>query len=167
MPAGWRQSSVVSSTPVAELPVVVTTKPTESLWWVGCPKECPSEWFWLGRKTRTGGEDRKQTTYVSLLRMMTEKRRTRKILRILETIDMSGRSSTWPRKTSKPLGVSHRIYMRNSWRWRGGRSQTSRNRMTGMDSCLILFVFYESRQVQGSQISPSDLRLLFQIVKQN
>ena len=32
-------------------------------------------------------------------------------------------------------------------RWWGGRSQTSKKRMTGTDSCLILFVFYESRFV--------------------
>jgi hypothetical protein len=34
MPAGWRQSSVDSSTPAAELPAVVTTKAIVHSWWM-------------------------------------------------------------------------------------------------------------------------------------
>jgi hypothetical protein len=48
-------------------------------------------------------------------------------------------------ETTEGEAVRRRIYMTNSWRWQGGRTQARWNRMTWLDSCLIKYVQRDRR----------------------
>jgi hypothetical protein len=82
-----------------------------------------------------------QPVYPTLLRMIPEKRRTSKMMRVLQTREKSGRSHTCVRKSWKRLRVKRWIYLLSFWRWRDShRLTTRRQKRTCLDYCLINFV---------------------------